>query len=139
MLNAAAIVVLIVFSVLMVALCIFFFTMCWRRRKQNNKFLQDSPISSEPSTIKKIAEKPKLMNRKIVMIGELEKRLELLEANSHYELIKEFQQVKILSSKWEATSSVASLPENRDKNRYTDILPCNYKSNNFDTDGYITY
>ena len=77
---------------------------------------------------KHVIKKPSkiLSSRKIVTIGELARRIEILEANLNEELNKEFEQVKELSSKWEATCSVAALPENRDKNRYADILPCNY-------------
>lgn len=57
------------------------------------------------------------------MIKELRCTIEWLDANSNYELSKEYEMVKSLTDKT-ATCTVAQLPENRAKNRYSDILPC---------------
>ena len=123
MLNIVVIVVVIIFSLLMVALGVFLFVI-WRRRGRQKTVLPFTPVENVKE--KQAIQKPNkiLTSRKIVTIGELTKRIDILEANLNEELNKEFEQVKELSSKWEATSSVAALPENRDKNRYSDILPC---------------
>ncbi len=47
-------------------------------------------------------------------------------ANSGYELEKEFEEVKSISMQWNASFEVAQMPEHREKNRYSNILPCNY-------------
>ena len=47
-------------------------------------------------------------------------------ANSGYELEKEFEEVKNISMQWNASFEVAQMPEHREKNRYSNILPCNY-------------
>ena len=62
--------------------------------------------------------------RKPITIFEMKGVLELLEADSSYEISKEFEEIRTLSSEWSASCSVAELPENRPKNRYCDILPC---------------
>ncbi|XP_046436944.1 uncharacterized protein LOC124188392 isoform X3 [Daphnia pulex] len=63
-----------------------------------------------------------LNSRRPVMIKELRCTIQWLDANSNYELSKEYEMVKSLTDKM-ATCTVAQLPENRVKNRYSDILP----------------
>jgi len=64
-----------------------------------------------------------LNSRRPVMIRELKCTIEWLDANSNYELSKEYEMLKSLTDK-SAICTVAELPENRAKNRYSDILPC---------------
>lgn len=72
-----------------------------------------------PSTTKRI-----LKGRKPIPIDELSRELKLLEADSGYELSREYLEVQDISSVSNATCTVAELPDNRPKNRYCDILPC---------------
>lgn len=65
--------------------------------------------------------------RKPIPINELKRELELLEADSAYELSREYERIREISSERQASCSVAELPENRVKNRYCDIVPCKFK------------
>lgn len=64
-----------------------------------------------------------LNGRKPILVSELKRTIEWLEADSNYELSKEFESIRSMSS-YKAICSVANLPENLAKNRYCDILPC---------------
>lgn len=77
---------------------------------------QDKPTS--------VNQTPRAMNgRKRILVNELRRTIEWLETDSNYELSKEFELIKSMSSD-KASCSVAKLPENQAKNRYCDILPC---------------
>lgn len=78
--------------------------------------LQDESV---PSTSKKVVK-----GRKPIPIKDLRRELEWLEADSGYELSKEYEEIGEISLDWNASCSVAELPDNRSRNRYTDILPC---------------
>ena len=43
-----------------------------------------------------------------------------------FRIEKEFEEVKNISMQWNASFEVAQMPEHREKNRYSNILPCNY-------------
>ena len=50
--------------------------------------------------------------------------LQWVQADSCYELSREFQLMKSISTNWAASSIVAEMMDNRQKNRYHNIIPC---------------
>lgn len=74
------------------------------------------------------------IGRKPIAIQYLSRKIELLATDFGKELSQEFEEVKALSSHWDALCTVALLPVNRDKNRYSDILPCTVYSPFANTD-----
>lgn len=58
-----------------------------------------------------------------VIVKELRSTIEWLEADSKNELSMEYESINLVSDKT-ATCNVAKLPENKERNRYTNILSC---------------
>ncbi|KAI9555380.1 hypothetical protein GHT06_017895 [Daphnia sinensis] len=118
MINTTALVCGIIFPIL--ALAIFYGAV--QRRKSQNTMLNPSFTldQDKPTSVNKT---PRAMNgRKRILVNELRRTIEWLEADSNYELSKEFESIKSMSSD-KPSCSVAKLPENQAKNRYCDILP----------------
>ncbi|XP_057380655.1 uncharacterized protein LOC130702955 isoform X2 [Daphnia carinata] len=118
MMNTTSLVCGIIFPIL--ALAIFYIAVL--RRKSQNTILSPSFTLNQdkPTSVNKT---PLGMNgRKRILVNELRRVIEWLEADSNYELSKEFELIKSMSAD-KASCSVAKLPENQAKNRYLDILP----------------
>lgn len=63
--------------------------------------------------------------RRPIAVTDLDNELELLEADSGYEMSREFEEIRTISNDYDIPCTVAKLRENQSKNRYSDILPCN--------------
>lgn len=65
-----------------------------------------------------------VIGRKPIALDDMNYKIKLMKADSCYEMSREFEGIKNMSKHWDIAWNVAQLPENRDKNRYGDILPC---------------